>query len=52
MSQLIQSRGEQACLYSDLANRTSTELYARLGFTPVADLIHLDLHPEAFIGRK
>ncbi|MEU4391581.1 GNAT family N-acetyltransferase [Kribbella sp. NPDC023855] len=37
----ILAQGNQACLYTDLANRTSNKLYARIGYTPVADAIDL-----------
>ena len=37
----ILAQGNQACLYTDLANPTSNKLYARIGYLPVADAIDL-----------
>jgi predicted GNAT family acetyltransferase len=37
----ILAQGNQACLYTDLANPTSNQLYARIGYVPVADAIDL-----------
>src|SRR4051794_40004105 len=35
----ILARGEQACLYTDLANPTSNKIYAAAGYLPVADFV-------------
>jgi predicted GNAT family acetyltransferase len=41
ITELILDRGNQACLYTDLANPTSNKIYAQLGYVPVADFIDL-----------
>ena len=40
---LILDQGNQACLYTDLANPTSNKIYAQLGYVPVADFIDLEV---------
>jgi GNAT superfamily N-acetyltransferase len=37
----ILADGNQACLYTDLANPTSNKIYAQLGYRPVADFVDL-----------
>jgi RimJ/RimL family protein N-acetyltransferase len=37
----ILANGNQACLYTDLANPTSNKIYAQLGYVPVADFVDL-----------
>lgn len=39
VSAKILAEGNQACLYTDLANPTSNKIYAQLGYTPVADFV-------------
>lgn len=41
VTEQILAQGNQACLYTDLANPTSNKLYARIGYLPVADAIDL-----------
>jgi GNAT superfamily N-acetyltransferase len=41
LSGKILAQGNQACLYTDLANPTSNKIYAQLGYVPVADFIAL-----------
>ncbi|NEA36303.1 GNAT family N-acetyltransferase [Streptomyces sp. SID13031] len=41
----ILAKGNQACLYTDLANRTSNKIYAQLGYVPVADFVDLIFVP-------
>src|SRR5215207_372776 len=37
----ILANGNQACLYTDLADPTSNKIYARAGYVPVADFVDL-----------
>jgi hypothetical protein len=37
----ILADGNQACLYTDLANPTSNKIYAQAGYVPVADFVDL-----------
>lgn len=41
----VLAQGNQACLYTDLANPTSNKIYAQLGYVPVADFIDLTFTP-------
>ncbi|WP_020391922.1 GNAT family N-acetyltransferase [Kribbella catacumbae] len=41
ISAKVLAQGNQACLYTDLANPTSNKIYAQLGYVPVADFIDL-----------
>ncbi|MEV8374284.1 GNAT family N-acetyltransferase [Kribbella sp. NPDC056861] len=41
VSAKILADGNQACLYTDLANPTSNKIYAQLGYRPVADFVDL-----------
>jgi GNAT superfamily N-acetyltransferase len=45
VSARILANGNQACLYTDLANPTSNKIYAQLGYVPVADFIELTFAP-------
>jgi GNAT superfamily N-acetyltransferase len=49
VSALILADGNQACLYTDLANPTSNKIYHQAGYRPVADFVDVDLthdHPS------
>ncbi|MGW1340288.1 GNAT family N-acetyltransferase [Kribbella sp. NPDC002412] len=39
----ILAQGNQACLYTDLANPTSNKIYFQAGYRPVADFIDVEL---------
>jgi hypothetical protein len=39
LSGKLLAQGNQACLYTDLANPTSNKIYAQIGYVPVADFI-------------
>jgi GNAT superfamily N-acetyltransferase len=41
VSTKVLAAGNQACLYTDLANPTSNKIYAQLGYVPVADFVDL-----------
>lgn len=41
VSAKVLAQGNQACLYTDLANPTSNKIYAQLGYVPVADFVVL-----------
>ncbi|TCC53774.1 GNAT family N-acetyltransferase [Kribbella capetownensis] len=43
LSAEILAQGNQACLYTDLANPTSNKIYHQAGYRPVADFVHLEL---------
>jgi predicted GNAT family acetyltransferase len=43
VSAKILAQGNQACLYTDLANPTSNKIYAAIGYEPVADFLCFDL---------
>jgi predicted GNAT family acetyltransferase len=42
VSRRIIDSGSAACLYTDLANRTSNKIYAAIGYEPVADFVRYD----------
>lgn len=39
LSSRLLAQGNQACLYTDLANPTSNKIYAQIGYVPVADFV-------------
>ncbi len=39
----IRAEGDDACLFTDLANPTSNKIYQRIGFEPVRDFVHYAL---------
>ncbi|MDX6263865.1 MAG: hypothetical protein QOH84_5553 [Kribbellaceae bacterium] len=41
ISAKVLAAGNQACLYTDLANPTSNKIYAQLGYVPVTDFVDL-----------
>jgi GNAT superfamily N-acetyltransferase len=41
----ILAQGNQACLYTDLANPTSNKIYHQAGYRPLADFIDIDFTP-------
>jgi predicted GNAT family acetyltransferase len=41
ISAKVLASGNQACLYTDLANPTSNKIYAQLGYIPVTDFVDL-----------
>jgi predicted GNAT family acetyltransferase len=44
LSQRLLDSGRRSCfLYSDLANATSTELYRRIGYEPIADVVDITI---------
>jgi GNAT superfamily N-acetyltransferase len=43
VSATILANGNQACLYTDLANPTSNKIYHQAGYRPVADFVEVDL---------
>jgi GNAT superfamily N-acetyltransferase len=45
VSELILADGNQACLYTDLANPTSNKIYHQAGYRPVADFVDVDFTP-------
>lgn len=49
---LILGRGEQACLYTDLANPTSNKIYAAIGYRPVADFLDYAFNPARSTRRE
>ncbi|MEV4266190.1 GNAT family N-acetyltransferase [Kribbella sp. NPDC049584] len=42
VSALILAAGNQACLYTDLANPTSNKIYHQTGYRPVADFVDVE----------
>jgi predicted GNAT family acetyltransferase len=38
----ILAEGNQACLYTDLANPTANKIYHQAGYRPVADFVDVD----------
>jgi predicted GNAT family acetyltransferase len=39
VSKRIRDAGDDACLYTDLANPTSNKIYAAIGYEPVGDFV-------------
>ena len=46
VSAQIVERGLRACLFADIANRTSNKIYAAIGYRPVADFARYSLAPS------
>lgn len=47
VTQRILDGGSRACLFTDQANPTSNQLYAALGYEPVADMVEMGIGPAA-----
>jgi GNAT superfamily N-acetyltransferase len=45
VSAVILAQGNQACLYTDLANPTSNKIYHQAGYRPVADFVDVEFTP-------
>ena len=42
MTAEILAQGNQACLFTDLANPTSNKIYHQAGYRPLADFVDLE----------
>ena len=52
VSGAIFEQGLRACLFTDIANRTTNKIYAAIGYRPVADFARYSLAPNRSFGAS